>query len=119
MMPTARCSRRGRNVVIVEESELDCAYTAAGIPHRVTTAQYLISQGYCNPFLFKLAPWLSTPPHDAKPQPAATAKHPHAGAPVEGSGDPDEEQPASVKQPPARAGAERVGIRHGHITICR
>ena len=45
------------DIVIVDDSELDRAYTAAGIPHRVTSAQYLIAQGYCNPFLFKLAPW--------------------------------------------------------------
>ena len=69
------------DILIVEEFELDRAYTAAGIPHRVTTAQFLIRQGYCNPFLFKLAPWMSAPApepdpaHDPQSKPAATGKH--------------------------------------------
>ena len=111
------------NVLVVEEFELDRAYTAAGIPHRVSTAQFLIRQGYCNPFLFKLAPWMSAPApepdpaHDPQSKPAATGKHAHAGAAVEGSEDADRELP--VMQPVASAGAERVGIRHGHLTVSR
>ncbi len=42
------------DVVIVDNSEIDRAYTAAGIPHRVSSAEHLIRQGYCNPFLLKL-----------------------------------------------------------------
>jgi hypothetical protein len=37
------------DIVIVDGSELDHAYDEAGIPHRVTSAEYLIAQGYCNP----------------------------------------------------------------------
>jgi hypothetical protein len=41
-----------------DDSELDRAYNAAGIPHRVRSPECLIAEGYCNPFLFKLAPWI-------------------------------------------------------------
>jgi hypothetical protein len=43
------------DIVIVEGSALDLAYNAAEIPHRVTTAQTLVKQGYCNAFLLKIA----------------------------------------------------------------
>ena len=42
-------------IVVVEGSPIDQAYTDAGIEHRVTSAQSLIAKGYCNPFLLKLA----------------------------------------------------------------
>ena len=42
-------------IVIVEGSPIDQAYTEAGIEHRVTSPQSLIAKGYCNPFLLKLA----------------------------------------------------------------
>ena len=42
-------------IVIVEGSPIDQAYSDAGIEHGVTSAQSLIAKGYCNPFLLKLA----------------------------------------------------------------
>jgi hypothetical protein len=42
-------------IVIVEGSPIDQAYTEAGFAHEVTSAQSLIARGYCNPFLLKLA----------------------------------------------------------------
>jgi hypothetical protein len=42
-------------IVIVEGSSIDKAYSDAGIEHRVTSPQSLIAKGYCNPFLLKLA----------------------------------------------------------------
>ena len=43
-------------IVIVEGSEIDKAYSEANIPHHVTSPASLIAQGYVNPFLKKLVP---------------------------------------------------------------
>jgi hypothetical protein len=43
-------------IVIVEASEIDKAYSEANIPHHVTSPASLIAQGYVNPFLKKLVP---------------------------------------------------------------
>jgi hypothetical protein len=42
-------------IVVVNGSPIDQAYTDAGIEHHVTSAQSLLAKGYCNPFLLKLA----------------------------------------------------------------
>jgi hypothetical protein len=102
------------DIVIVDDSALDRAYTAAGMAHRVTSAEFLIKQGYCNAFLFKLAPWLSTPsPPIAptpEPQPASADPQPRVGAsdtPVEG----DHETPSAPTKPSNRRVAEQTGGR--------
>jgi hypothetical protein len=71
------------DIVIVDDSELNRAYNAAGIPHRTTSAPYLIAQGYCNPFLLKLAtPAESDLVCDLNEKLAAGVKPPKASAPV-------------------------------------
>ncbi len=42
-------------MVIVEGSPIDKAYSDVSIEHRVATPQSLIAKGYCNSFLLKLA----------------------------------------------------------------
>jgi hypothetical protein len=54
-------------ITIVEDSEMDSAYRAAGIEHGVTTAQTLIATGYRNRLLLKLAPDQSSE-HDDPPE---------------------------------------------------
>ena len=84
------------NVLVVEESELDRAYTAAGIPHRVSTAQFLIRSRLLQSVSVqacavdvgagaRTGSGLTIP----QSKPAATGKHAHAGAAVEGSEDAD------------------------------
>ncbi len=108
------------DIVIVEESELDRAYTAAGISHRVWTPEYLIKQGYCNSFLFKLAPWVSPPSRQPEPTPAPVS--PVKVAPTTScprpAGLPPADQPvkqagelSSPSKPPARAQPEPTGGR--------
>ena len=68
-------------IVIVDGSPIDQAYTDAGIEHRVTSAQSLIAKGYCNPFLLKLAtPAESDLVRDLKAKLAAGVKPPTPGA---------------------------------------
>jgi len=110
------------DIVIVDDSKLDRAYTAAGILHPVTSAEFLIKQGYCNPFLFKLAPGLSPPlqPEPDLERELASLKHPkpHGGAPLFQPGDEQGAAPRSAAIPaelPGRASArhDAEGIGHG------
>jgi hypothetical protein len=113
------------DVVIVDDSEIDRAYGEAGIPHRVTSAEYLIAQGYRNPFLLKLASPPPTPEPDFAHEPisklAATGMHPDPSTPVpvERPEDKDGQLLASMKPPSASTGAEQAGIRRGTYTIIR
>lgn len=70
-------------IVIVEGSAIDQAYSDAGLEHRVTSAQSLIAKGYCNPFLLKLAtPAESDLVRDLKSKLAAGVKPPKPSAPA-------------------------------------
>jgi hypothetical protein len=110
-------------IVIVEGSPIDQAYTAAGIEHRVTSPQALLAEGYCNPFLLKLAaPAERGLVSDLKATLAAGVKPPTPSARAAGLR-PANEQGApprstgSQAAPPGRASArfDAEGIGRGKI----
>jgi hypothetical protein len=110
-------------IVIVEGSAIDQAYSDAGIEHRVTSAQSLIAKGYCNPFLLKLAsPAEGDLVRDLKAQLAAGVKPPtpSAQAPARRPREDDgtSPRPAAIPTaPPGRASAryDAEGIGRGRV----
>lgn len=104
------------DIVIVDDSELDRAYTAAGIRHQVTSAEFLIKQGFCNAFLFKLAPWLPSPSPQTTPRPEPTSMT--AAAPSGPSApNPQVEDDAEEISAPAKPPVSRIAERRGGRTI--
>jgi len=94
-------------IVIVEGSPIDQAYTDAGIEHRVISAQSVIAKGYCNPFLLKLAtPAENDLVRDLKAKLAAGVKPPTPSAQALGRRprDDDGTPPLSTATPTAPQG---------------
>jgi hypothetical protein len=108
-------------IVIVEGSPIDQAYTDAGIEHRVTSPQALLAEGYCNPFLLKLAtPTEHDLVRDLKAKLAAGVKPPTpSGALGRRPRDNDGMPPPSATRaaPPGRASAryDAEGIGRGTV----
>ena len=110
-------------IVVVNGSPIDQAYTDAGIEHRVTSAQSLIAKGYCNPFLLKLAsPAESDLVRDLKAKLAAGVKPPTPSAQAPGRQPRDDDgapprSTATPAAPPGRASAryDAEGIGRGRV----
>jgi hypothetical protein len=110
-------------IVVVNGSPIDRAYTDAGIEHRVTSAQSLIAKGYCNPFLLKLAtPAESDLIRDLKAKLAAGVKPPTPSAQAPGRLPRDDDgvprqSTATPAAPPGRASAryDAEGIGRGRV----
>ena len=110
-------------IVIVEGSPIDQAYTGAGFDHRITSARSLIAKGYCNPFLLKLAtPAESDLVRDLKAKLAAGVKLPTPTAQSPAVHPKDEKgaaprPTATSAAPPGRASAryDAEGIGRGTV----
>jgi hypothetical protein len=106
-------------IVIVEGSPIDKAYSEAGIEHPVTSPQALIAKGYCNPFLLKLAtPAQSERVRDLQDKLAEGVKPPGATAQApqpRNSPPPSPRSAATTRAPPGRASAryDAEGIGRG------